>query len=596
MTEFEKYVPKPPSKDWDSRLNLNLFTEGNRTKKWPDYRLVYWKDIEGTAYDKPGIRSYNMDVVDLRWNTEYTGGRRDYTYQVPSEDYGKPPGVRTSNSTDIHRNLSTIKDSFTGFWFDTTSLEHFRGSVAGMKSYIVQSFGIASPEYKEFEKNIIFILSDMQRVWAWDGNYNKNIIPTAWKVGTIVALKNSLIQLWKSIPSDETMYNQWSLGNNPEKVICRDFAIVSARIGKSLGFEAVAWTIEVWVSHAFTTFRSKETGEYYAISADAVWGPAKIFQWKSLAEIRSSYQNHLISIGRAQHFGWVFLDDTGKVLGKWQTDLEKRRAKDFLGGDMPSRLLSQSLETDISLNKWTIGGVDYMSLIAQKWTAISGDIIDTELFWRWALSRMSYGESGANAVDIGVWTKISSKPIEISSGFTARVYIAADINMSVWFSWDKWTQIPYLSGNSIVWWQMKYIDKKWVFTTDIGKAYELSWPNQMQYPLMKLLPSGEYAIFTWEYKGESMNILGRAVMENYFTSQRRELSLGIRTNSWYMGSVFQRNTKDSVPWFPTDMTRETGIGVGWMINSSTNWRLEGSRKKWPPGPSHSINAGIDIKF
>ena len=436
----------------------------------------------------------------------------------------------------------------------------------------------------------------MQRVWAGDGNYNKDIIPTAWKVGNIAALKNTIEQLWKPIPSDEVLYNQWNLGNNPEKIICRDFAIVSARIGKSLWFEAVAWTIEVGVSHAFTTFRSKETWEYYAISADAVGGPAKVFQWNSLSEIRTSYQNHLISIGRAQHFGWVFLDDTGKVLGKWQTDLEKRRAKDFLGWDMPTRLLSQWLNTDISLNKWNISGVDYTSLIAKQWKAISGDIIDTDLFWRWAISRMSYGDGGANAIDIGVGTKISSKPVEISNGFTARVYIAADMNVSVWVSWEKWTQVPYLSGNSIVWWQVKYVDKKWSLTTDLGKTYELSGPNQMQRPLIKLLPSWEYAIFAWEYKWESMNILGRAVVENYFTSQRRELSLGIRTNAWYAGSIFQRNTKEWVPGFPSENRKETGVWVGGEINKSTSWNADITRKNWPNGSSNSVNAGIQVKF
>jgi hypothetical protein len=53
---------------------------------------------------------------------------------------------------------------------------------------------------------------------------------------------------------------------------------VTARIAKSLGFEAIAGTIEVGVSHAFTVMRSKETGMYYGISADSVGGPSKIFE------------------------------------------------------------------------------------------------------------------------------------------------------------------------------------------------------------------------------------------------------------------------------------------------------------------------------
>jgi hypothetical protein len=51
----------------------------------------------------------------------------------------------------------------------------------------------------------------------------------------------------------------------------------------------------------------------------------------------------------------VYLDDTGKVVGKWQTDLEKRRANDFLGGETPMRLLHQSKGTDVALNHGKIG-------------------------------------------------------------------------------------------------------------------------------------------------------------------------------------------------------------------------------------------------
>lgn len=596
MWELEKYIPQPPKNEWDRKLNLNLFSEGKKTKKWPEYTLVYWKDIEWTAYDKPGVRSYNMDVVDLYWNKKYTWERRSYTYQVPSENYGKPPLERTSNSTSIIKSQPNLNDSFSWFWFDTTSLENFRSSVEGLKSYLIQNFGVKSPEYIEFEKSVIFTLADMQRVWSGDGNYNKDIIPTAWKVGNLQALKNSLKQLWKPIPSDETMYNQWSLGNNPEKVICRDFAIVSGRIAKSLGFEAVAWTIEVWVSHAFTTVRSKETGEYYGISADAVWGPAKVFQWHSLAEIRESYGKHLISLGRAQHFGWVFLDDTGKVIGKWQSDIEKRRAKDFLWGDTPSRLLSQSLGTDVSLNKGNIGWIDYTNVIAQKWLSIEGTMIDTDLFFRWWLTRMVYGEGGATAADVGIGMKVSGKPIEISNGFTARAYVAADINMSLWNSSEKWTQAPYLSGNSVIWGQIKYEDSKWILTTDLGKSYELSGPNQMQRPLIKLLPSWEYAIFSGEYKWESMNILGKAVVENYYATQRRELSFGIRTKSWYEGALYQRNDSLKVPWFPAERNQETWIWVTWPVNKGTRWKIEASRRNGPQWSSTWVNAGIEVKF
>ena len=105
------------------------------------------------------------------------------------------------------------------------------------------------------------------------------------------------------------------------------------------------------MSHAFTIVRSVETGMHYGISADSVGGPAKLFIGNSLGEIRDQYGKHLISIGRPQHFGGVFLDDSGKVIGKWQSGIEEQRSKDFLGGTMPSRLLSQSLGTGVTVNK-----------------------------------------------------------------------------------------------------------------------------------------------------------------------------------------------------------------------------------------------------
>lgn len=43
-------------------------------------------------------------------------------------------------------------------------------------------YGVESREYKDLEKQIVFTLADMQRVWAGEGNYNTDIIPSAGKV------------------------------------------------------------------------------------------------------------------------------------------------------------------------------------------------------------------------------------------------------------------------------------------------------------------------------------------------------------------------------------------------------------------------------
>ncbi len=594
MDSFENYLPDPSGKDKSSkkRMSLNIFSQGKEVEQWPLYQVIYGKDIEWTAYDKPGVRTYNMDVVNSAWVTEYNWGRWEFNYTLPSEDYNKPPLIQTGSFIYTWE-ASSNKENYS---YDTLNLPVFLQSVNERHDLVLKDFWKDSKEYKEFEKSIIFIFADMQRVWASDGNYNTDIIPSAGKIWKIQALRNSLKQLGKDIPSDETMFEQWSLWNNPEKVICRDFSIVISRMAKSLGFEAVAWTIEVGISHAFTTIRSKETWEYYWVSADSVGGPSKVFQGKSLHEIRTAYQNHLLSLDRASYFGWVFLDDNGKVIGKWSTDLEKHRASDFLGGDMPSRLLSQSMGRDLSINHGSIGGVNYTSLIAKKWIDVDGDIIDTEVFFKWWITRMWYNQGEANVIDLGVGSKLSSKSYEISSGFKARAYVAADINISVGFSSEKWTQVPYLSGNSVVWGTIQYEKNKWIFTTDLGKSYELSWPNQMQRPIIKLLPSWEYAIFSGTYKWESMNILGRAVMENYFSTERKELSLGIKGSSWYSWAVFHRTTKDSIPWFSSEVTRETGIWIGGEINKNTNWKLETSRNKWATGADNSVNAWIEIKF
>jgi hypothetical protein len=595
MGSFEQYLPQGPKNNNDD-INFTFNTlSGSKNpsweKPWSNYRVVYKKDkdIDKTAYNKPWVRNYTMGIEDPSGEIKYVWRRREDMRSSPQEDYSKPPTLQRYNVVNFQwQNAS--------FSIDTTNLEEFQRTIREWKIHIIKWYWVNSTLYKELEKQTIFTLADMQRVWSGEGNYNTSIIPSAGKVWKMAALKNSLNQIGKDIPSDETMFNQWSLGDNPEKIICRDFSIVTARIAKSLGFEAIAGTIEVWVSHAFTVMRSKETGMYYGISADSVGGPSKIFEWSSMMQIRERYQNELISLGRAQHFGWVYLDDTGKVVGKWQTDLEKRRANDFLGGETPMRLLHQSKGTDVALNHGKIGWVDYTSLIAQKWVSIDGKTLDADLFFRWGITNMRAGGASAYAFDAGIWWKLSTKPIEVDSWFTARAYVAADINGSVWYSQNKWTQVPYLSGNTVIWGQLKYENSKWVFTTDLWKSYELSGPNQMQRPLMKLLPSWEYAIFTWEYKGESMNILGRAVFENYFAAERRELSLGVRHNSGFWWAIYTRNEKNNIPGFPIEWSREMGIGATWDVGKNTQLKVEAGKKFGPQWPSNTVNAGINIQF
>lgn len=561
-------------------------------KKKPDYTVVYGTDIENHGYNKPGIRDYRMNVKDSQWNITHNGSRQDYQYEVPNEEYGKPPILIQGND------LMLFSNSWKWWYgFDTKNLASFTGNVQWLKGHMkYQWYGKDSKEFQNFENTVVFTLADMQRVWTSDGNYNKNIIPSAGKVNNRQAFHNVIDQLKKPIPSDEKMFDQYNLGENPNKIICRDFAVVTARIAKQLWFEAVAGTIEVWVSHAFTVLRSPDTGKYYGISADSVGWDAKVFEWSSLAEIRSTYQNHLISLGRVPHFGGVFLDDNGKVTGKWQSDIERRRSKDFLGWDTPTRLLKESLWTDITLNQGKVGSIDYTSLIAQKWINIPGTTIDSDVFFRGGITRMGIGETTVHAVDVGMGGKLSTKPLEIREGMTARAYIAADMNTSIWHSSEKWAQVPYISWNNVVGGELKYTSWKWAFTTDLGKTYELSWPNQMQHPVMKLLPSGEYAIFSGEYKWDSANILGKAVFENYFNTKRRELSLGIRTKNDLVWSVYTRDTKSMVAWFPDTKTQEIGLWVGWSPKEGVDLKVEAGRKKWPFDSSNSVNAGISIKF
>ncbi|MBX9809574.1 hypothetical protein K2X92_04265 [Candidatus Gracilibacteria bacterium] len=591
MSDFESYVPKGKPTD-ATRFHMNVFSEGKKSSNQkPNYTVVYGTDIENYGYNKPGVRTYNMNVKDAQGKIAYEGFRRDHQYEMPNEEYGKPPVLKKGN-------YMAFQNEDFGYGMDTTTLGSFIGSVQQAKQYLgeIKNSSEYSKYYPQYEKVIIYTLADMQRVWSGDGNYNKDIIPTAGKVNNKQAFRNALDQLQKPIPSDEKMFDQYSLGENPNKIICRDYAVVTARIAKQLGFEAVAGTIEVGVSHAFTVVRSPDTGTYYGISADSVGGDTKIFEGKSLTEIRSNYQNHLLSLGRVPHFGGVFLDDNGKVTGKWQSDIERRRSKDFLGGDTPTRLLKESLGTDITLNQGKVGSIDYTSLIAQKGINIPGTTIDSDIFFRGGITRMGLGESTANAVDMGIGAKLSTKPLEIREGMTVRAYIAADINASVGHSSEKGTQIPYLSGNTVIGGELKYVSGKWSFTTDLGKSYELSGPNQMQHPLMKLLPSGEYAIFSGEYKGDSANVLGKAVFENYFTTQRRELSLGIRTKNDFVGSIYTRDTKNMVAGFPDERTQEMGLGIGGSLKKDVDWKVEAGRKKGTFGSSNSVNAGISIKF
>ena len=594
MSDFEEYVPKKDnSSEWiKTRLNINNFSSGKKSTSYsPDYTVVYGERIDDYAYDKPGVRNYNMNMEDKNGNSIFKWTRRDYEYEIPNEEYGKPPVKAYSN----YMSLEDVRGA-RGIWFSTNNLSEYIDSINSYKSHIAEYPEYALYDSVTFEKNIVFTLADMQRVWTSDGNYNKSIIPTAWEVGNKKAFKNALNQLKKDIPSDEQMFNQYTLGENPDKIICRDFAVVTARIAKQLWFEAVAGTIEVGVSHAFTVLRSPETWKYYGISADSVGWPSKVFEWNSLEEIRSNYQSHLLSEWRPQNFGWVFLDDNGKVIGKWQTDLEKRRSEDFLGGDTPTRLLNIKEWTDISFNNWKIGTIDYQSLILQNGSKIEGEYIDSETFFKWWIARMSMGSTDSHVLDIGMWSKLASKPVELSENTKVRAYIAADINASVWHSELKWTQVPFISGNAVIGGELTYSAGKWTFMSDLWKSYEISGPNQMQYPIVKLLPSGEYALFSGEYHGDSMNVLWKAVFENYFTSKRKELSLGIRTENDFVASVYSRDTENNIANFPNEKIHEKWIGFGGPLKKDVDWKLELWKSNSPMWNEKSVQAGISIKF
>ncbi len=591
MSEFESYIPKRNPED-TIRFHMNTISEWvNKTNKNPDYTVVYDKIIDKNAYGAPSWWNYLMKVQDPLKNTIYRWHRSEYTMERFSENYSKPATI-IKGSEILYS--SNIRD---GFWFNTSNLWSFIQYVNSTKDLYQKNLNYLSVwEIQEFEKTVVFTLADMQRVWSSDGNYNKDIIPSAGTTKDINAFNNALEQLKKPIPTDEQMFDQYNLWDNPNKIICRDFAIVTARIAKKLWFEAVAGTIEVGVSHAFTILRSPDTGKYYGISADSVGWDSKIFEWSSLTEIRSTYQNHLIALWRAPHFWWVFLDDDGRVIGKWQSDIERRRSKDFLGWDTPTRLLKQSLGTDITLNQGKVGSIDYMSLITQKWINIPGKIIDSDIFFRGGITRMGIGDSTVHAIDWWLGTKVTTKPLEIQEGMTARAYIAADINLSIWHSDQKWTQVPYISGNTVIGWELKYTSWKWNFTTDLGTSYEFSWPNQMQHPLMKILPSGEYVIFSGEYHGDTANILGKAVFENYFNAQRKELSLWIRSKNDMIGSIYTRETRNNIPWFPQENTQEVGLWIGGKLKKDIDWKVETWKINWPMGSSNSVNTWITIKF
>jgi hypothetical protein len=597
MPDFDNYIPNSPPKEWEKRFYYDAFAWSMPKWWWGVYSIVEWKALDDTAYNQPWVINYNADILNVPDGKSYTLKRREFNYRIPIENYDHP-------SWELWKwSYIEFQGGKTGYTFDTSNLKAFTDNVLSVKEWILSwkmntlDNDVNWETYKAFERQIILTLADMQRVWSSDGNYNKDIIPTAWKVGNITAIRNSLKQLWKDVPSSETMFNQWSLGENPTKIICRDYAIASSRIARSLWFQSIAWTIEVWVSHAFTLIKSMETWQYYGVSADSVGGPVKIFEWKSMTEIRQSYVNQLLSLWRTQHFWWVFLDDNWKVIGKWQSDIEKRRSTDFLGGTTPTRLLSRKLGTDISLHKWDIAGIDYTSLIAKNWMNIWGDLIDSEVFFSWGITRMRLWETQGYTLDTGTWINTTTKSIEISNGFTARAYIAADINLSVGYSDEKWTQVPYLSGNSVVWGQIRYEHKCWIFITDAWKTYELSGPNQMQRPLIKLLPSGEYVMFTWEYKWESMNILGRAVFENYFVSKRRELSLWIKLDNWLSWAIYQNLDKQKVPGFTQEVSNEVWFWISWEFSSNARWNAKVGKIKWSQWSTGSnISAWINLTF
>lgn len=471
-------------------------------------------------------------------------------------------------------------------------------------------------EWADFETTIN-IITVLQSIFE-NNHYNQDMLNI--QKNFLKWVRSSFNAAWDSTTDEEDMRAtlEWK---NQNQYICKNFAILWARILERLWYQTSVDLCYVWVDHSYIMSQDPNTKMFFI--STSVNGDWEVFQWRTPEEARFNY---IVDLAKRNWifnwFNWARIDNDGRLIWITYTQLEESVSNFFRGGMLPGETRNQNFwnwktfdfKADIvwwiTLNQFKFGagwpklhgrvGLTEFSTNNSHWVnLLAWGTANRDKLIVWPNSRFSIW-------DLKIKGKASLNADMTMPIFSTHKYLGSDLlenqfeEKAIGKRINYWPGAPHIRSNAVIWLSSsKPIWKTWEIWANAGITTEVTTPSQFQN--FGIQTAWYYADIYWGGKfSEDLSLEWAAKYEKYFNIDKA--TVGIESQYkvdntykliWLVNYEIERQTRNDQSFTDYWITAKIILE-----NMQNNWWISMwyDKNKTPLGSSNNVWVSFTKKF